>query len=101
MTPLLSRAETEALLEETGGVPVVFEEESTVGHFEIAGEVVLEGSIGMSGVIGSALTLVVATGTISASEGDVLTADGTDYEVRERLPVEDGELTRFALSEVD
>lgn len=85
---LLSAAENEALLRDTGGVRVVKGSQRTWGHLRRAPAQALPGSDGFRGVQTAYRSVVIADGIltgIAPEEGvdELLTVDGTSYRVVE------------------
>lgn len=93
-------ADVERRIRKTGGKPVVYAGESSYGHFEAPGEVVLAED-GRAGVISTDPSVVIATGVFTAplSTEELITVDETAYQIRQSLPFEDGALTRIWLME--
>lgn len=85
-----------ALLQDTGGVAVSLGADSTFGHYEAAGEVVL-GSAG-SGVVSEDESVVVSHGALAGLAVDAaITVDGRTYTIREFERIDDGKLVRVWL----
>ena len=84
---LLTPAEEEALLEGTGGVPVVFGEESSWGHLDVFEVPVLQGNVE---TVATRRGVRVVASLVTAVEGQTITVNGTAEVVRDRRRVEDG-----------
>lgn len=88
--------ELEAMIRATGGVPVQYGGRATWGHLDTADESAFDGAE----VIGTELSVAVATGTLGRLEVDAaITVDGTEYVVRDHRRVQDGATTRIWLAE--
>ena len=70
-----------------------------LGHLDVADEV-MAARDGLAGVLGTTFALLVPTAGVAALAQDAaVTVDGTDYVVRHKARLDDGQLTRVYLSE--
>lgn len=97
---LITTAELVAQIEDTDGVEVVYEGETTWGHLEAPGEVVLAED-GRAGVVATDRSVAVATGALSEplEAGAPIKVDGSYYVIHRTIPFGDGVLTRIWLQE--
>jgi hypothetical protein len=95
---VLSVAELEQMLQDTGGVAVLLGDQSTWGHFEIMDEVVLSDTE----VLVAAPTVLVATGRIPTgfAIGDPIMVGTEDWFNRDHRRIDEGGLTRILLRRV-
>lgn len=95
--PLDSPALIEALIQASGGVPVVYGAGNTYGHLDEADESV-HGEEG-GAVYGTERLVRVATGILPALKNQTaITVGGTAYRIRDHRRIDDGAMTAILLA---
>lgn len=89
---LADRATLELIMRETGGVPVTMGGVETVGLYDVADELVLDGLV-QTGVP----TVQVPTGVLPLEIDGQITVGGESWRVREYRRMADGAVTMVAL----
>ena len=81
---LFTADEIEGLLQDTGGVAVVYRGQSTWGHWQQATEVVPTDAGGFVEVLGEASGIRVAAGKVTGlAQGEPIEVDGAPYYIRQ------------------
>lgn len=84
------------MLKAAGGLLVKYQGTSTYGLMD-APDVTILGA--EAAVKSTDRILTLKTGVLSAGKGDTITVDGTSYVIRKSMAVDDGELTRYWLTD--
>lgn len=98
MPPAIVSRHLAAMLSGPLSVPVVFGSITTSGLYD-HDATLIEDAVGE--VKRESRVVIVRTGVLTnAKQNSRITVDGTSYEIRQVLPMEDGSLTRYLLAPV-